>query len=81
MNISVKDKEGNIYSMPTNEVDNSILSVHYCTSYYHFEVQSAVGSNGKRLYKDIVVLTNNPNPIDLIAINDDEIGEIIECSL
>lgn len=81
MKISVKDKEGNIYSMPTNEFDNSILSVNYCTSYYHFEVQSAISDNGKRLHKDVIVLAKNPNPFDLIAVSDDEIGEIVECSL
>ena len=81
MKISVKDKEGNIYSMPTNKFDNSILAIHYCTSYYQFEIQSAIGDNGKRLYKDVVVLTKNPSPFDLIAISDDEIGEIVECSL
>ncbi len=81
MKISVKDREGNIYSMPTNELDNSILAVHYCTSYYQFEVQSAIGDNGKRIFKDIIVLTDNPSLVDLIAVDDDEIGEIVKCSL
>lgn len=81
MKISVKDKYGNIYSMPTNEFDNSILAIHYCTSYYQFEVQTASNDEGKRTYKDIIVLSENPTLVDLIAISDDEIGEIIECSL
>lgn len=72
--IRIKDKEGNVYSF-TDKNENNIYEVHYCTSYYQFKVQF-LNEDGKFDNRDLVYINENPNPIDLLAINDDEICEI-----
>lgn len=83
MYIKIKDKEGNLYSTPTAQDENCILSIHFCTSYVQFEVQKVRNKEGVMLFhtKDVIVLNKNNNPIDLIAISNDDIGEIVECIL
>ncbi|NLP34786.1 MAG: hypothetical protein GX359_06255 [Clostridiales bacterium] len=82
MKISVKDKSGIVYStMPMMGRVNSITAIHFCTSYIQFEVQSPVEEEGKWVHKDIVVLQSDPLWVDLIDIQDCEIGEIVECEL
>lgn len=78
--ISVKDKEGNIYSMPS-ETDMCILAVHYSTSYLQFEVQDTEEDASGTLYypkKTIFVPLNRENWLDFIAVDEDKIGEIVE---
>ena len=78
--IAVKDKQGNVYTMPS-ETSTCILEVHYSTSYYQFEVQDTVEhDNGTIMYpqKTIIVLINKENWVDLIAVDENEIGEIVE---
>ena len=78
--IAVKDKQGNVYTMPS-ETSTCILEVHYSTSYYQFEVQDTVEhDNGTIMHpqKTIIVLINKENWVDLIAVDENEIGEIVE---
>ena len=78
--ISVKDKQGNVYSMPSN-TDSCILEVHYSTSYYQFEVQDTIKhDDGTITYpkKTIIVIINKDNWVDLIAVDENEIGELVE---
>jgi hypothetical protein len=77
--LSVKDKHGNIYSMPS-ETPQCILEVHYSTSYIQFIVQDyVIEEDGTEKFpeKDIIVPLNEENWIDFIAIKDSEIGEIV----
>ena len=78
--ISVKDKQGNVYTMPS-KASTCILEIHYSTSYYQFEVQDTVEhEDGTITYpkKTIIVLINKGNWVDLIAVDENEIGEIVE---
>lgn len=78
--IKVKDKDGNVYSMPS-ETDKCILEIHYCTSYIQFIVQDVViDDDGNKKYptKNIVVILDENNWIDLMAIKDNEIGELVK---
>jgi len=78
--IQVKDKSGNVYSMPSNS-PQCILEVHYSTSYYQFVVQDyVIDENGEEKFpeKDIIVPLNTDNWIEFIAIDSEEIGEIVE---
>ena len=36
--LRIQDEKGNIYSF-TDKNDNNICEIHYCTSYFQFEVQ------------------------------------------
>ena len=77
--LKVKDKNGVIYTMPS-DTPKCILSVHYSTSYYQFEVQDhLVDENGKETFpkKDIIVPINTDNWIDFIAVNEYEIGSLV----
>lgn len=79
MLIKVKDKNGEIFTMPS-VTPKCILSIHYSTSYYQFIVQDyIIDEEGNERFpeKDIIVPINSDNWIDLIAVNDDEIGELI----
>ena len=61
--ISVKDKQGNVYTMPS-ETSTCILEVTYSTSYYQFEVQDVItGEDGETLYpkKTIIVPIDENN--------------------
>ena len=78
--ISVKDNEGNIYTMPSN-TDKSITEIHYSTSYYQFIVQDViVGEDGKTLYpeKTIIVPINESNWVDFLAVKESELGELVD---
>ena len=78
--IAVKDSEGNVYTMPS-ETSTCILEVHYSTSYYQFEVQDTVEhEDGTIIYpkKTIIVIINKDNWVDLIAVDENEIGELVE---
>ena len=78
--LAVKDNEGNVYTMPS-ETSTCILEVHYSTSYYQFEVQDTVEhDNGMITYpqKTIIVPINTDNWVDFLAVDENEIGEIVE---
>ena len=78
--IAVKDNEGNVYAMPS-ETSTCILEIHYSTSYYQFEVQDTVEhEDGTITYpkKTIIVIINKDNWVDLIAVDENEIGELVE---
>lgn len=78
--IAVKDKQGKVYTMPS-ETTTCILEVHYTTSYYQFEVQDTVEEDYGALYfpkKTIVVPIDESNWIDFIAVSKDEIGELVK---
>lgn len=58
--ISVKDNEGNVYTMPSN-TSKCIIEIHYSTSYYTFIVQDVItGEDGEKSYpeKSIIVPIN-----------------------
>ena len=78
--ISVKDKQGNVYTMPS-ETSTCILEIHYSTSYYQFEVQDVItGEDGETLYpkKTIIVPIDENNWIDFLAVKESEIGELVD---
>ena len=79
MLIKVKDKEGNIYTNNMSKSnDKSILEIHFCTSYTQVVVQDTiVNDEGVTIYseKDIIIPLENPNWADMIAVDDNEIGE------
>lgn len=78
--LKVKDKEGSIFTMPSNS-PKCILEVHYSTSYYQFIVQyPTIDEYGieRFLTKNIIVPLNEENWIDFIAVDSDEIGELLE---
>lgn len=78
--ISVKDKQGNVYTMPS-ETSTCILEIHYSTSYYQFEVQDTVEHEDGTIThpkKTIIVIINKDNWVDLIAVDENEIGELVE---
>ena len=79
MLIKVKDKEGNVYTSDmSKENDKSILEMHFCTSYTQVIVQDTIiDENGKTIYpeKDIIIPLEGGNWVDMIAVDEDEIGE------
>ena len=78
--IAVKDNEGNVYAMPSN-TSTCILEITYSTSYYQFEVQDTVEhDNGTMTYpqKTIIVPINTDNWVDFLAVDENEIGELVE---
>ena len=78
--LAVKDIEGNVYTMPS-ETSTCILEITYSTSYYQFEVQDTVEhENGTITYpqKTIIVPINTDNWVDFLAVDENEIGEIVE---
>lgn len=78
--IAVKDKQGKVYTMPS-ETNTCILEVHYTTSYYQFKVQDTVERDDGALYfpkKTIIVPIDESDWIDFIAVSKNEIGELIK---
>ena len=78
--LAVKDIEGNVYTMPS-ETSTCILEITYSTSYYQFGVQDTVEhENGMITYpqKTIIVPINTDNWVDFLAVDENEIGEIVE---
>ncbi len=78
--ITVKDKQGNVYTMPS-ETSTCILEIHYSTSYYQIEVQDTVEHHdGTITYpkKTIIVPINKEKWIDFIAVNESDVGELVE---
>lgn len=75
-NLVIRDKKGNTYRF-TDKNENNITEVHYCTSYYQFVVQ-LLTDDGKWEQRDLIHINKNPNPLDLFAIRDNEICEILE---
>ena len=83
MKIEVKDKQtGKVYSNDFG-VDHgqSILEIHFCTSYTQVVVQDVIPVGDKLSYpaKSLILppLGSKPNPIDLIATDGDHEGEWI----
>ena len=78
--ISVRDKEGRVYSMPSKS-PTCILEVHYTTSYYQFIVQDVItGEDGEVSYpeKTIIVPINESGWVDFLAVKESELGELVE---
>lgn len=78
--IAVKDKQGKIYTMPS-ETATCILEVHYTTSYYQFVVQDTVEGDCGALYfpeKTIIVPIDESNWIDFISVLENETGELVK---
>ena len=75
-NLRVKDlSTGNIYRFQSGGNGNSILEIHFCTSYFQFVVQGQVQDMDGRFiytYKDLCYVFENANPFDLLAVNEDE---------
>jgi hypothetical protein len=66
---------GKVYKFTSNENENCILEIHYCSSYFQFVVQDAVKhENGFTIYthRDLCFVFENANWIDLSAINNNE---------
>jgi hypothetical protein len=78
MLLKVKDQNGDVYTMPS-ETPKCILEVHYSTSYYQFVVQDEVIEEEGVTFpkKNIIVPLDKSNWIDFLAVNENEIGEII----
>ena len=78
--IAVKDSAGNVYTMPSN-TSKCIIEIHYSTSYYQFIVQDVItGEGGEKAYpeKTIIVPINENNWIDFLAVDESELGELVE---
>ena len=86
MLIKIKDlRNGKVYSNDmSNQNTQSILSIHFCTSYTEIEVQDEIDNNGiKSFPKHTVILPpygvalKDINWVDLIAIQGEARGEWI----
>ena len=83
MKIEIRDKKtGIIYSSDmSDENDNSILSINFCTSYTEVEVQDRVFKDGVTKFPTHTIilppLGSSPNWVDLIATQEDNEGEWI----
>jgi hypothetical protein len=57
---------------------NAFYEMHFCTSYTQVLIQEE-GENGSLESKEIICepVGSNPNPIDLIAVQNDESGTLI----
>ena len=81
--IAVKDSTGSVYTMPSN-TSKCIIEIHYSTSYYQFIVQDvATEEGGEKAYpeKSIIVPIDGDNWADFFAIEEDELGELVEVQL
>ena len=70
---------GKIYKFTSDESQDLILEVHYSTSYFQFVVQDTVidvDGHSRYNYRDLCYILDNANPIDLIAIDENEHCEI-----
>lgn len=78
-NFKVKDVDGNLYTLNPFE-DNTILSIHVCTSYLQFEVQyKEINDEGRIKYKtrELFYKLDNANFVDLISLVGCEECEIL----
>ena len=73
--LRIQDKKGNIYSF-TDKNDNNICEIHYCTSYFQFEVQ-LLKEDGTFEKKSLIYTNENFNSLDFIFINEIEICTIL----
>ena len=73
--LRIQDEKGNIYSF-TDKNDNNICEIHYCTSYFQFEVQ-LLKEDGTFEKKSLIYTNNNFNSLDFIFINEIEICTIL----
>ncbi len=72
-----RDSDGKIFTNDMSERDG-IYEIHFCTSYTQVMIQEE-DENGKLKSKEIICNTvgTKPNPVDLIATQDDETGRFI----
>ena len=73
--LRIQDEKGNIYSF-TDKNDNNICEIHYCTSYFQFEVQ-LLKEDGTFEKKSLIYTNENFNSLDFIFINEIEICTIL----
>lgn len=73
--LRIQDEKGNIYSF-TDKNDNNICEIHYCTSYFQFEVQ-LLKEDGTFEKKSLIYTNKNFNSLDFIFINEIEICTIL----
>ena len=73
--LKIQDENGNIYSF-TDKKDNNIREIHYCTSYFQFEVQ-LLKEDGTFEKKSLIYTNENFNSLDFIFINNIEICTIL----
>lgn len=77
--ISVADKNGMVYSMPSKTA-RCILEIHYSTSYLQFVVQDErknEDGTSSLATKNVFVTLNTENWVDWLAVNSDDVGKLI----
>lgn len=73
--LRIQDRDGNIYSF-TDENENNICEIHYCTSYFQFEVQLLKEDN-TFVKKSLMYIKDNFNPLDFVFVDNVEICTIL----
>jgi hypothetical protein len=71
---------GEIFGFSKSGGENSIIEIHFCTSYFHFIIQTIEKDekNVTHLFiKHLICPFENANPVDLLCIGKDELGEIV----
>lgn len=77
LELKVQDKAtGKIYGFSSNPTENTIIEIHYCTSYFQFVIQEY--NEGRYIIKNLICPFDNANPIDLMCIGEGELGEIVQ---
>ena len=77
--VVTRDSDKRVFSSDMSG-DDSIIEIHFCTSYTQVVVQEMI--EGKGVCHDIICppLGSTPNPIDFIATQGDEIGTMSSIS-
>ncbi len=72
-----RNSDGKIFTNDMSKKE-SIYEIHFCTSYTQVMIQEE-DENGELKSKEIICdpVGTKPNPIDLIATQDDETGSFI----
>lgn len=72
-----RNSDGKVFTNDMSERE-SIYEIHFCTSYTQVLIQED-GDDGILTSKDIICesMGTSPNPLDLIATQDDETGMFI----
>ena len=86
MKFAVKNRRGEIFTNDMSEDNpNSILEIHFCTSYTQVVVQKQETDDDgvtKYVKEDIIIPIKSPDgfgqAIDFMAVSGDEIGEWCE---
>jgi hypothetical protein len=72
--VATRDSDGKQFTTNMSN-DEGIYEMHFCTSYTQVMIQE-IGDDGKLKNKEIICPPHGtePNPIDLIATQNDETG-------